>query len=207
MTFDDLLGGPFDTVFDVGGNVGDFAENATKLWPTARVYSFEPVPTLAQANRQRSRGRWDTIELAVSDHSGRDEIHFCINQHSASTMQQPGSARREQFGIVDCFETVEVSAQRLDTFSHYARGRLLVKIDVEGHEAEVIGGAGKTLSRANTVVCEVQQDPTIFEDAFNAAQIDNELALCGLRFAGILDAFKNPAGAVVQFDGIWRRNI
>lgn len=208
VTLDELLGGPFDTVFDIGGNVGDFAEQAVTLWPATNVWSFEPVPHLADANRRRAEGRWNVEPFAVSDARGGDTIFYCVNQHSASTMQRPGSVRRELFDLRDAFEPVDISTVRLDDYLDAVaeRDRLLVKIDVEGHEGEVIAGGQQVLAQAATVICEVQNDPAVFEDGVTVAQVTELLAELGLTFAGVLDVLHAPGdGRVLQFDGVWRR--
>lgn len=201
----DLLGGPYDTVFDVGGNVGDFAEAAHALWPQALITSFEPVPELAAANWKRSAGRWQVNDVAISDRSGDATMLVCTNQHSASTLQEPGNVRRREFGIVDQFQPTFVRTERLDWFDRVGAGRLLIKIDVEGHEGQVLVGARSVLSRAATVVCEVQNDPDIFLGSPAPSAVDKILRHCGLHFAGLLDSFASPGGRVLQFDGIWKR--
>jgi FkbM family methyltransferase len=203
VTFDEL--GPFDSVLDVGGNVGEFAELARRTWPGAQLTSFEPLPRAADENRKRSRGRWWVEQVAVSSTTGVGVLHYCVNQHTASTMQEPGTARRERFGIVDRFDDVGVKTYRLDRFERNVEGRCLLKIDVEGHELEVLHGAGRLLDRISCVVCEVNQDPHVFEGAPPPSVIDDELRTHGLFFCGVLAVQLDRAGAVVQFDGAWSR--
>ena len=132
-----LLGAePYDSVFDVGGNVGDFAELARQTWPAARVTSFEPLPEIADVQRDRSNGRWWVEPVAISGGRGTVTMHRCDNQHTASTLQEPGTARAEHFGIRDKFTSVQVATAPLDDYLRHADGRLLVKIDVEGHERD-----------------------------------------------------------------------
>jgi FkbM family methyltransferase len=199
--------GPFDVVLDVGGNVGEWAGLARTLWPDSRLTSFEPVPFLAETNRTRAGGRWWVEPVALSTREGAAELRVCLNQHSASTMQQPGTLRRQAFGIVDRWDTIEVQCRPLD---HYLRelpaGRLLVKVDVEGHEGAVLAGGPKVLDLADVVIVECQQSGEIFEGAATPAAVDELLGFSGLRFAGVLASLADPAGAVVQFDGIWVRD-
>jgi FkbM family methyltransferase len=194
-----------DAILDVGGNVGDFAELARRRWPDALLTSFEPIPELAKANRKRANGRWVVERIALSSHRGVGTLRQCVNQHSASTMQEPGTLRREAFGIVDRFEPLEVRTAMLDDYADRRRLLTLVKIDVEGHEGSVILGARATLAHAAAVIVEVQQDPEIFLDSWPASKVDGVLRQHGLRFAGILDALREPRGRIVQFDGYWRR--
>ena len=199
--------GPFDVVLDVGGNVGGWAELARSLWPAARLTSFEPIPYLAELNRERARGRWWVEQVALSSQAGEAVLHVCTNQHSASTMQTAGTVRRQRFGIQDRFEDVTVQTRTLDSYSRDvpAGGRMLVKIDVEGHEGPVLAGGPALLEWADVVIVECQQSPDVFAGAATPGQVDELLRIAGLRFAGVIDSLADPAGAVVQFDGVWSR--
>jgi FkbM family methyltransferase len=202
---DELLGGPFATVFDVGGNVGDFAELAHAAWPGAHVHSFEPVHALAEQNRGRAGGRWRVHGYAISDRPGQLTLHYCENQHPASTLQQPGTIRREAFGIRDHYRDLQVAAEPLDRWLERVREPLLLKIDVEGHEGRVLAGARRVLERAAAVLCEVQNVPGIFGGAPRPWEIDAALRSHGLSFAGLGASLCSPQGRLLQFDGIWRR--
>jgi FkbM family methyltransferase len=204
--FDSL--GPFDTVLDVGGNVGAFAQAAVEAWPDAQVSSFEPIAEIAALNLERAAGRWQVFTVALSNMpaaaAGVRLLNVCENQPSASTLQPPGSARRK-LGIVDRFKQRSVPLASLDDFLELARGRVLVKVDVEGHEGHVLAGASRMLRVADTVLVEVQNDPGVFIGAPAPCEVDEALRRCGLRFWGVADVFCAPGGRVLQFDGVWRR--
>lgn len=202
MRLDEL--GPFGCVLDVGGNVGDFAEQARELWPDASVTSFEPIAELADLNRERARGRWWVEQVAVSAEHGSAMLHVCRNQHSASTMQEPGSVRRERFRIADRFEDRIVRTVPLDDYLRHVRGRLLVKVDVEGHEAMVLAGAGAVLDLAAVVIVECNQ-ADVFQGAPTPAELDWIMRGAALTFAGVLGSLADPSGELVQFDGVWMR--
>lgn len=198
-------GRPFDSVLDVGGNLGTFAEAARLAWPAAKVTSFEPIPALAEMQRLRAAGRWWVEEIAISDRAGERELYWCQNQHEASTLQEPGSARLLRFGIRDRFQTITVRTHPLDYYASGAVGRLLLKIDVEGHELQVIAGAGQMLSLVDTCVIEVQNDPAIFLGSASPQRISRELGRHGLVFSGLAGTCLAPDGDVLQYDAIYRR--
>lgn len=203
----ELPGEPFDLVLDVGGNVGEFAARAVERWPAARVVSFEPVPALADVNAAAGLGRWEVEYIAVSDTLGEGVLYVCQNQHTVSTMHEVGGTRAREYGVRDSFAPISVKTMPLDAYLWLLDGRerVLVKVDVEGHEGAVIAGAADVLTLATTCVVECQQDPDIFIDAPSPAEVDFQLCRRGLTFAGIADALCSPAGRVLQFDGVWSR--
>lgn len=199
--------GVFDSVLDVGGNIGGFADQARQLWPAARITSFEPIPNCAKANRRNAANRWTVHQVAISDRVGKAALHFCENQPSASTMEEPGGYRAS-VGIVDRFTDHEVQMRPLDYYQNECVvGELLVKVDVEGHEAAVLAGARQTLSVARAVIVECNQDPDVFRGAPTPANVDRILRLSGLSFGGVLASYAPPdgRGPVVQFDAVWLR--
>lgn len=213
-----LPGEPFDLVLDVGGNTGGFAAQAVARWPSARVVSFEPVPTLGGVNRTAARRRpghvdalagerWEHVEVAISDRKGEATLYVCQNQHTVSTMMEVGGTRAREFGVRDSFAPIRVTTLPLDAFLPLCEGRerILVKVDVEGHEAQVLAGASRVLNLATTVVVECQQDRDIFIDAPTPDEVDDQLQVQGLAFCGIADVLLSPSGRVLQFDGIWSR--
>lgn len=199
--------GPFDSVLDVGGNVGQFAELSRELWPTAMLTSFEPIPALAAANEARARGRWVVEAVALGRDPGTAELSACLNQPSASTMLIPGPARRQRFGISDRWSIIEVQVRTLDQYRERAPGRCLVKLDVEGFEGAAIWGGMELLSglEPGSVVIAECNEPDVFAGAPSPGQIDRTLRELGLFFHSVIGCLVDPRGEVVQFDGVWQK--
>lgn len=203
MNLQDL--GPFDSVLDVGGNVGDFAAQACQLWPQARIVSFEPLPEAAERNRLRADGRWLVEEVALSNERGFATLNVCLNQDSASSLQPSGPVRGS-LGIADRHAPLEVETALLDDYLIEFEGRCLLKVDVEGHEAKVLAGGLKVLGLVAAAVVEVQNDPGIFLGSPAPGQVDWQLRQRGLFFAGLVGVFCDHFGRVLQFDGLWLRD-
>ena len=134
--------------FDVGANLGQTADRLVRAFPEAATYCFEPVPdTFEQLKlnvsscrqvRPFNLGMSDTVEqccMRLADASGRNRV----------------DAQAQEDGV-----TVQ-----LNTLDHFCRKQNierinLLKIDVEGHEMQVLRGADGLLSqrRIDFVVCE-----------------------------------------------------
>lgn len=142
--------GPGDTYVDVGANGGGYVAYATSVvGPSGRVVAVEPQPRLAEAVRTtlRANGVPGSVhEVAASERDGRLRLHLSRSSGEASLDGEgPG---------------VDVNVRRLDdVLPRDLPGRVLLKIDVEGHELSVLKGAESTLSRhAPTIVFEFSPD-------------------------------------------------
>jgi FkbM family methyltransferase len=200
-----MLGGPFATVLDVGGNVGAFAKQAYMRWPAARIISFEPFDDLAAANRGLAQGRWSVSATAIGAYDGHAAIWRNEFYSEASTMKPPGTVRRDLLGIQDRWREVTVRVTRLDNLGPL-EPPLLLKIDVEGSEGDVLAGATNTIKLCDTVVVEVQNDPHIFAGSPSVAQLDDLLRPAGLELVGVAGHYCDPrTGRLLQWDGVWAR--
>lgn len=140
---------PGETVVDVGANIGYTSSlAAVRAGPNGRVLSFEPHPAVFEL-LERNVKRWAaqgiaTVEAqprALSDHAGRGALAvvgaaFHLNMGLA-TLRTAEDARPGE-------EVVGVELARADD-ALGERTIGLMKIDVEGHEPEVLAGAERML--------------------------------------------------------------
>lgn len=145
---------PGATFLDIGANVGFFSLLAARAsGPTGRTYAVEPVPVNAdriRAGARRNRLAVEVLELALTDREGTTTLQLA---------EHPGGATVASVAAPpDPSGTIEVGT---DTVDHLvASGRIgppsVVKIDVEGAEAEVLAGMVETLAAHRPIVlCEV----------------------------------------------------
>lgn len=138
---------PIRCIFDVGANVGQFAESFAGHCPTADIWSFEPVPEsyeqLAKLAVRHPKIR--PFKLALGD----KEEQQSMNLYPISTMNS--LAANPMFESIHSFPTssIEVSVTRLDEFcrSKEIAKIDLLKIDTEGFDLQVLHGARATLER------------------------------------------------------------
>ena len=150
-----------DIVIDCGANVGEITLIAAKqVGPNGRVYSFEPIDTLAnRLERHVSDNLFDNIEVI---HEG------VARERGVATMYSPvnrfGDGARND-GLASIFRThsqsrptQSVNLISLDEFAQ-ERGlkRLdLIKIDIEGGELFALQGASELLRTFHpTLIVEV----------------------------------------------------
>ena len=125
---------------------------------TARqVHSFEPQPRLAAAMRRRAPANVTVHEVALSDREGSAELWMPASRPGldalASLRPDRSSIELEREGTI---EVMTVQTATLDSFGLVDLD--FVKIDVEGHETEVLRGAEETLARSKpALLIEVEQ--------------------------------------------------
>lgn len=147
---------PGDVFVDVGANIGYFSVLAAwRSYPGGSVWAFEPQPSMY---------RLLADNLALNGFGGMSHTHCVALSDRTSTMQMrtfPGylatSSMREMSEAFIAFteastgrksETIEVSTLRLDDVMKDVPEIHVMKIDVEGHEPEVIRGAFEIISRS-----------------------------------------------------------
>jgi hypothetical protein len=103
-------------------------------------------------------------------------------------------------------EVIPVRVGTLDATPDIAEGtgETLLKLDVQGNELRVLRGGRRTLSRVDHVLCEVNFD-LLFEGQASFAEIHDELAKAGFRYAGALLQIHGENGRVVFADELFTR--
>jgi FkbM family methyltransferase len=146
--FDDLerldQPGAFQMVFDVGANFGGMSTLFMKNFPKATIHAFEPVgSTFAKLRRALgSHPRLALHKIAASDTAGPATIRLftdpgkdtLVSNLTDNYRTNPCGFERVQMGRLDAI----ISEFEIDLID-------LLKIDVEGFEANVLRGCGDHL--------------------------------------------------------------
>jgi FkbM family methyltransferase len=151
------------TFLDVGSNIGFYAVLAKKIAPTVEVEAFEPYPPLCANNRlfAKANGVTYTIhQMALSDCSGTSTLYRPADdtgtEPSASTIAT-GSWQSRKAHTELIVETSTLDALLTD---RTLKRPVVMKIDVEDHEAAVLRGAANTMQRYRPlIVCEILPRP------------------------------------------------
>jgi FkbM family methyltransferase len=179
---------PGETVADVGANIGYMSSlAASRVGSGGQVLAFEPHPRAYEllernAARWRERGTAGPVELrrlALSDSSGEGTLvspSFEANTGLGTLNSDAATPETEDS------DEIEVPLARLDEIEGAEQVSVL-KIDVEGHEADVLRGATGLLSGGalRDIVFEDSGDypspvTAIVEDAgYELFSLDNDL--------------------------------
>jgi FkbM family methyltransferase len=135
---------------DVGANKGVWAEVMRRY--AAHVHAFEPNPKIFRELRRSAHRDVTAHRLALSNRSGRFELHIPIGRRGYSN--QGGTLNERKAAI--SYGSVAVETRRLDEMNFGDIG--FIKIDVEGHEMAVLEGAESTLRRCRpNLIIEIEE--------------------------------------------------
>ncbi len=148
-----LLSDPDRLAIDVGANAGDYARWLARH--ARGCIAFEPNPALARSIEQKyGESGVQVHACALSDHDGRAILRIpLVDGQDCSAL-----ATVETSNSTDGLPTreVEVPIRRLDDFELGSVG--VIKIDAEGHELAVLGGATRLIARDRpNIMVEVEE--------------------------------------------------
>jgi FkbM family methyltransferase len=172
-----------DIIWDVGANVGHYSLSfSDQVGRSGRVFAFEPSPRNLACLHQRTIATRNVVvlPLALSDTSGR----MCFTEESDGTTSHISSNP----SLSDTNETITVNVRTGDEIILGGQAAFpnIIKVDVEGHELEVVLGLSAALRdpRLRCVFVEVHFS-ILQERRMNAAprQIEQTLIAEGFRIA------------------------
>ncbi|MBU6462981.1 MAG: FkbM family methyltransferase [Bradyrhizobium sp.] len=137
---------PKDAVtVDVGANLGLYTRKLSKL--SSRVHAFEPSHEMAELLRRTSAPNVRVHEVALSDQAGDADLFIPQDQdkliYGLSSLESRSSNSEQR--VV----STKVSTARLDAIVR--EDVAFIKVDVEGHELNVLDGAAELLDRSQPV--------------------------------------------------------
>ena len=147
---------PGQTAIDVGANLGYFtAVLAQCVGPAGRVWSFEPVPETYELLRLctslNDYAHVTPSRVALGAANGEIDMTYDRRHSGIATMHPDHVAG----------DTQRVEVRSLDTLvsaGEVVRRPDLIKVDVEGHEIDVLRGAQKMISEASpSIVFELNE--------------------------------------------------
>jgi FkbM family methyltransferase len=136
------------TFVDVGSNIGSYAVLMSQAPSIERIVAFEANPVAADEIRRNFAMNGIAGEVRTAAVSGKPgSIAFGMVSRFAGNSAVVATASGQAF-----HKTAEVTAVTLDDELKTCPQPLALKIDVEGHESEVIAGACAVLGSAQCVL-------------------------------------------------------
>jgi len=138
------------TVVDIGANRGQFALCIRRLYPRAKIFSFEPLQKPAATYRRvfGNDERARLFDKAISAHEGSAEMH--VSRWDVSSSLLPfAQAQHDNFPFTEESGRETVSAATLSDCldSQSIEGTALLKLDVQGYELTALRGCEDLLAK------------------------------------------------------------
>lgn len=140
--------------FDVGANIGEVSLELAQQFPYAEIWSFEPNPiTFGVLVKNLNKGNFKHLQLGFGSYQGIGELYCYLND------QQSGHASiysavfdlYKNYGVkgADKLKKFEFSTVTIDSFCEENKINKIdyLKIDVEGHELEVLKGSKQLICK------------------------------------------------------------
>lgn len=186
-------------IVDIGAHVGDWSRSIRNIFPSAPITMIEAREEQGVHLRKACSELRDTMYvIALLGSRERETVEFQVHGTGSSMFSErsdvPRASRRLQTRTLD--EIVEEDPR--------LRSPLFLKLDVQGAELEVLGGAVSTLLQAEVVQLEVQL-LHYNEGAPSAAQVVGFMDQHGFAILDIA-GFVRPNGVdLVQLDLVFAR--
>jgi FkbM family methyltransferase len=163
------------TVIDIGANTGQSIDIYKQLCPEAMIYSFEPLGDCYDQLISKTKGDSNVqcFNIALSNESGT--LTFNRNQFSAASSFLDITEVHQSNYPSTAGEIIqeEIRTERLDDFAENLNlaEPIIIKIDVQGAEAQVIEGGKEVFSKASVVIIEMSlehlyKDQPLFDDIY-----------------------------------------
>jgi FkbM family methyltransferase len=206
---------PIDLVLDVGANTGQFARQCRAAGYRGKILSFEPTAAAHAAllHSAESDPLWTVADrMALGAVNGETKINIALNSYSSSILPMldahlsaaPNSAYLQK---------EKVPLRRLDDVladllaATDASGRtIFLKLDVQGYESQVLGGATHVLNHTVALHLEMSLLP-LYEGETLMPQMHADLTAKGFDLWDLDPSFRDSAtGRLLQVDAIFTRS-
>lgn len=196
------------TIIDVGANRGQFLFASNKCFPSAKIFSFEPLPSMVQLINKRVKENHliSVNNLAISKKQG--EIVFYESDYSHISSALEIAINNDNPKYIDAkIKEIKVKTTTLSDFFNNIKVEkpVLLKLDTQGLEKEVLEGAALFLNNVDYIVLEAA-----FIELYKNQPLFSEIHLflenIGFSLLAPLDFHNGSEGKVIEMDVLYRKN-
>jgi FkbM family methyltransferase len=195
-------------IFDIGANVGQFAQLVRSNGFGGRIISFEPVAEAFNKISEvaKSDPNWIAIHSALGSSIGSQEINVSNHTTMSSFLKiKSAISDSRDWALINRQETVAVTILD-EVFSRYATelDTVLLKLDVQGFEDQVLIGAKESLTKIAAIQLEAALTPMYHDESLLCSNI-TFLEKYGFRLIDLADAWRDELGRLHQVDAFFER--
>ena len=143
-------------LIDVGANTGKWAEKIIYFFKNTHIMAFEPDKRSAKYYESlfSEKGKCQLYECGLSNTKGtaemtltKDTLFSTLESYSENIKSEKMDAIKKQSININKLDNFKINEQNFD--------KVFLKIDVQGHEIEVLEGAKNTLKKCDVVLLEL----------------------------------------------------
>lgn len=187
------------TIFDVGANVGQWTQHVLTIQPDAQVHCFEPSLATFEALRQKTFGANVTLNNVGLSSAPATRPFYKFAEQSGMNSLYMRNGLEEVWGIKPqaLIETVQLTTLDAYCLEHAIDRVDFLKIDVEGHELDVLKGATTLLNSRRIRYIQFEYGGTFIDSNILLKHLFELLLPLGYHFYKIMPATLRP---VAQYD-------
>lgn len=141
-----LLNTDSPILFDVGANIGEYAQLLRENFPNAKIFAFEPNTKVYDILKKNvSKLDVQCQNIGMGPIISQDKLYSYQDSTGLGTIKK--EALETLYGLKEKIEEIEFSVSTIDYFCSQNKINQIdfLKIDVEGQEMEVLKGARQML--------------------------------------------------------------
>ena len=186
------------TIFDIGAHNGGYATRARKIFPKARIYSFEALQDEYKnlINRFEGDDLFSGHNIALSNYNGETPFYKSDYTGSSSILEM-SDLHKSAYPYTANNKEIKIRCCTLDDYiienKILVEDNILLKIDVQGAEMMVLEGASDLLDRTSVILSEVS-----FNTVYKSNVLFNDISefLKKRRFK--IEGIKNVSQSLVD---------
>lgn len=204
-----------DCIIDVGaykGEVNDTTQRYARAFPNNVVHAIEPGEAAFKelVSNVSAISNVKCHKFAFGDEDCTMKLNVLEAEHSSSLCEIDGDATskidQKRFSSVFTVNKKEdIQVMRLDDFTEQNKiGAIAVlKIDTQGYEKKVLGGASISLQKTKMVVVEMSNHE-VYKQSPKYYEIDELLRAAGFKLSDLRPSIYNY-DRLYEFDSIYER--
>ena len=153
-----------DLIFDVGANIGQYAQEVFDFGYKGKIVSFEPMSKEHEivSEKSQSNNNWEVAPLmAIGEKDGF--VQFNVSENSVSSSILEANDYVLDFDPeIKYIKTESVTLRSINSlYAEYSSGfnNIFLKLDVQGYEASVLEGAAEVLQNFKGIHLEFSLNP------------------------------------------------
>ncbi len=197
------------SIIDVGANMGQFAIASSYIYPSAKIYSFEPDPDIFKILKENTKDNNGIILFNKALGSSTGTLDFYRNDYSHASSALP--IHENQKKLVPGTSNVSKISVEVDTLAGFLAENdlskpVLLKLDVQGFEKEVLKGAGEKIKVVDYILFE-----TSFVEMYEGEPLFEEmhdyLSSLGFKIIAPVGFFQTSNFQIPQMDMLYKRSV